>query len=183
MARPRQAAKRAPARRGGTGPRKPETASAAAARLAKATAPAGSPTPPCLAHVDNEVEARRHAGARARNAHQQLAMKEVVAGVGGLAREIKLRGQEPLAGRLHLDVIVPSAARIESRLDGAEAVTALLVGEHMTTIGEAAIVMGAPLVSVPHINERALDRPAGAGEHVPRQLDQPAARAGLDQVE
>src|SRR5258705_9401156 len=52
-----------------------------------------------LAHIDDEVEARRHAGARASDTHQQLAMKEVVAGVGGLAREIELRGQEPLAGR------------------------------------------------------------------------------------
>src|SRR5215470_3998706 len=51
-----------------------------------------------LAHIDDEVEARCHAGARARDPHQQLAVEEVVAGIGGLAWKIKLRGQEPLAG-------------------------------------------------------------------------------------
>src|SRR5882757_305369 len=56
----------------------------------------GSPTPPCLADIDDEVEARRHPGARASDPHQQLAMEEVIAGVGGLAGEIELRGQEPL---------------------------------------------------------------------------------------
>src|SRR5207237_437992 len=52
----------------------------------------------CLAHIDNEVEARRNAGARGRDTHQQLAMEEVVAGVGGLSGKIELRGQEPLTG-------------------------------------------------------------------------------------
>src|SRR4029077_18542776 len=85
-----------------------------------------------LAHIDDEVEACRHAGTGASEAHQQLLMKEVVASVGGLAREIELRGQESLAGRLHLDVIVPSAAGIEAWLDGAEAIAAQGVGEHVT---------------------------------------------------
>src|SRR5262245_21880880 len=146
-------------------------------------APAGSPTPPCLAHVDDEVEARRHAGPRLRNAHQQLAMEEVVAGVGGLARKIELRGQEPLAGRLHLGVIVPGAAGIKPRLDGAEAVAALRVGEHMAAIAEAAIVIGATIVRVPQIDERALDRPTAAGQHIARQLDQPAAGVRLHEIE
>src|SRR5712672_2408297 len=183
MARPRQAAKRGPARRDGIGPRKRETVSAVAARLAGGCAPAGSPTPPCLAHVNDEVEARRHAGARASDPHQQLAMEEVVAGVGGLAGKIELRGQEPLAGRLHLDVIVPGAARIGSGLDGAEAIAALLVGEHMTAIAEAAIVIGAAVVRVPQVNERTLDRPTAAGEHIACQLDLAAACTRLDQVE
>jgi hypothetical protein len=75
-------------------------------------------------------------------------MEEVVAGVGGLAGEIELRGQEPLAGRLHLDVIVPGAAGIGSRLDGAEAIAALLVGEDVAAIAEATIVIGAVVVRV-----------------------------------
>src|SRR5882672_4692065 len=146
-------------------------------------APAGSPTRPCLAHVDDEVEARRHAGARGRDTHQQLAMEEVVAGVGGLAGKIELGGQEPLARRLHLDMIVPGAAGIEPRLDGAEAIAALLVGEHMTAIAEAAIVIGAAVVGMPQINERALDRPAAAREHIACKLDELTAPARLDQVE
>src|SRR5712671_3343465 len=141
MARPRQAAKRGPARRDGIGPRKRETVSAVAARLAGGCAPAGSPTPPCLAHVDDEVEARRHAGARASDPHQQLAMEEVVAGVGGLA------------------------------------------GEHMTAIAEAAIVIGAAVVRMPQVNERALDGPAAAGEHIACKLDGPAFAARLAKVE
>src|SRR5215831_18194071 len=84
----------------------------------------------CLAHVDDEVEARRHAGTRPSHTHQQLAMEEVVTGVGGLVGKIELRSQEPLAGCLHLDVIVPGAAGIEPRLDSAEAITTLRVGEH-----------------------------------------------------
>ncbi len=88
-------------------------------------------------------------------------MEEVVAGVGGLVREIELRGQELLAGRLHLDVIVAGAAGIESRHDGAEAIAALLVGEHMTAIAEAAIVVGAAVVRVPQIDQRTR-RPAGS---------------------
>src|SRR5262245_21081537 len=119
----------------------------------------------CLAHVDDEVEARRHAGTRPSHTHQQLAMEEVVTGIGGLAGKIELRSQETLAGRLHRDVIVPGAAGIEPRLDSAEAITTLRVGEHMTAIAEAAIVVGTPIVGVPQINERALDRPAAAGEY------------------
>src|SRR5690349_9803081 len=110
-------------------------------------------------------------------------MEEVVAGVGGLAREIELRGQEPLAGRLHLDVIVPGAAGIKSRLDGAEAITALLVGEHMTAIAEAATVIGTAVVRVPQINQRTLDRPAAAGQYIARQLNQPSAPDCLNQIE
>jgi hypothetical protein len=43
-------------------------------------------------------------------------------------------------------MIVPGAARIGSRLNGAEAIAALLVGEYMTAIAEAAIVIGAAVV-------------------------------------
>src|SRR6266700_2047022 len=136
----------APARRGGIDPRRLETASAAAARVVDGWTSAGAPAPPCLAHVDDEVEARRHARTRASDPHQQLAMEEVIAGVGGLARKVELRGQEPLAGRLHLDVIMPGAAGIRPRLDGAEAIAAPLVGEHMTAIAEAAIVIGDAVV-------------------------------------
>src|SRR5262249_58312871 len=106
-----------------------------------------------------------NAGTRPSHTHQQLAMEEIVTGVGRLAGKIELRSQEPLAGRLHLDVIVPGAAGIEPRLDGAEAIATLRVGEHMTAIAEAAIVVGTPVVGVPQINERALDRSAAAGEH------------------
>src|SRR5262249_4450561 len=119
----------------------------------------------CLAHVDDEVEARRHAGARPSHTHQQLATEEIVTGVGRLAGEKNRRVAAGLAGRLHLDVIVPGAAGIEPRLDGAEAIATLRVGEHMTAIAEAAIVVGTPVVGVPQINERALDRSAAAGEH------------------
>src|SRR5262249_25262385 len=54
----------------------------------------------CLAHIDDEVEARRHAGFWAGDLHQQLAVEEVVAGIEGLAREVELRRQQPLARRL-----------------------------------------------------------------------------------
>ena len=43
-------------------------------------------------------------------------------------------------------MIVPGAAGIGSRLDGAEAIAALLVGEQMTAIAEAAIVIGDAIV-------------------------------------
>src|SRR5215510_7328922 len=121
-------------------------------------APGGSPAADCLAHIDDEVEARRHAGAWASDLHQQLAMEEAVAGVEGFAREIELRGQQPLAGRLHLDVIVPRAPGIEARLDGGEAIAALRIGEDMAAIAEAAIVVFAALVRMPQIDDRALDR-------------------------
>src|SRR4029453_2216779 len=143
----------------------------------------GSPAAECLAHIDDEVEARRHAGARAGDLHQQLAMEEAVAGVEGFAREVELRGQEPLAGRLHLDVIVPRAPGIEPRLDGAEAIAALRVGEDMAAIAEAAIVVVAALVRMPQIDERALDRTAAAREHVTCQLDRPTLAARLREVE
>src|SRR5439155_19069702 len=54
---------------------------------------------------------------------------------------------------------------------------------HMTAIAEAAIVIGAAVVRMPQVNERALDWPAAAGEHIACKLDGPAAPTRLDQIE
>src|SRR5262249_55567748 len=147
-------------------------------------APAESQAAPSrLAHINDEVEARRHAGFWAGDLHQQLAVEEVVAGIEGFARKIELRRQQPLPGRLHLDVIVPRAPGLEARLNGAEAIAALRIGKDMAAIAEAAIVVRAALVRMPQIDERVLDRAAAAREHVACKLDRPALAALDPEVE
>jgi len=52
----------------------------------------------------------------------------------------------------------------------------------VSAIAESAVVVLAALVGVPEIDQRLRQRPAGAGEDPPAQLDQPRVAVRLDQI-
>src|SRR5262249_33175534 len=74
------------------------------------------------------------------------------------------------------------AAGVERRQDGAQAVAALGVREQMPAIAKAGIVVLATFVGMPEIEERLRDRPAGARENLPAELDQPCRAVRLDEI-
>jgi hypothetical protein len=135
-----------------------------------------------LAHVEHEIEPRREVVASVGHSHHQLAAEQAVTPVRRLVRKIELRGEHALLWRLHLDVIVAGAAGVERRQDGPEAIAALGVGEQVSAIAESASVVLAALVGVPEIDERPRNRPAGAGENLSVEFDQPRLAARLDEI-
>src|SRR5205823_14890840 len=92
-----------------------------------------------------QIEPRGEAVAGLGHAHHQLAAEQAVAAVHRLVGKIELGGEHrPLRG-LHLDVVVPRAAGIERRQYGAEAIAAVAIGEKVSAIAEAGIVVFAAL--------------------------------------
>src|SRR5262249_39086033 len=139
----------------------------------------------CLADSasrDDEVEASREILAVARHAHGELAAEESVAPLHRLVGEIKLRGEDARAGRLHLDVEVARAADVERRHDGAEAVAPLGIGENVTAQAKSGVVVIAAVVGLPQVDQHMAERLAAAVEHLAGDDDRSALDAGLDQV-
>src|SRR5262249_61163237 len=97
-------------------------------------------------------------------------------------RKIELSGEHALLRRLHLDVVVAGAAGKERGQDGAQAVAAVGIGEQMPAIGKAGVVVLAALVGMPEVEERLRDRPAGAGQNLPAELDSPRRAVRLDEI-
>src|SRR5262252_7162463 len=102
-----------------------------------------------LAHVEHEIEPCGEGALGLGHAHLQLAAEQSVATVHRLVRKIELGGEHALLRRLHLDVIVAGAAGIERRQDGAQAVAALGIGEQVSAIAKAGVVVLAALVGMP----------------------------------
>src|SRR5215467_9526429 len=188
MAPHRRAARRAPARRDEIDPTRRETPFVAAVAAAAAALDAVAPCSPprteksFLAHVEHEIEPRGEAVPGLGHSHQELAAKEAIAPVHRLVRKIELGREQALLRRLHLDVVVAGAAGVERRQDGAEAVAALHIGEHVSAIAKAGIVVFAALVGVPQVDERLRHRPAGAAEDLAIELDQPRLAGGVDEI-
>ena len=78
-----------------------------------------------------------------------------------LAGKVELRGEDGLARGLDLHVDVPRAARVDAGHDGLEPIAPALVGELVTAQGEARVVVLAPRVGLPRVDQRAR-RPAGS---------------------
>ena len=93
-----------------------------------------------------------------------------------------MRGEQTAARRLNLDVIVPCAAGIERRHDGAEAKRAVEPGGDVATISEADVVVLALVVSMPDIDYHAAKRAAACRQHEARKFERTAPSAGLAQV-
>ena len=90
------------------------------------TAPAGSgANNTCQSGFDDEVKVSR---TRCCGTNDKGKIKKAVSRVAGIAGEIELRRQDTPSRRLHLDVEVARAARIQRRHDGLEAIAALRVG-------------------------------------------------------
>src|SRR5262245_22704991 len=131
-----------------------------------------------LAHVEHKIEPRDEPIAGLGHSHHQFAAEQSVAAVHRLVWKIELGGEHALLRRLQLDVIVAGAAGIERRQDGAQAVAALGIGEQMPAIAKAGVVVLAALVGMPEVEERLRDRPAGARQNLPAELN-PARRAAM----
>src|SRR3989441_1919437 len=148
----------------------------------------GSPAARPLSRFDHEVEL---AFAFLKIANLQVAPIQAVACIARIAGKIQLRGQHPLAGRLHFHVDVPCAARIFRRHDGLEAEASLRIRELVTPVAKTLIVVIAQSVGMPEIEQRirhqlALrrkDQPANH-QHVPVALLQESVslrRVGLEE--
>src|SRR5260221_6315113 len=108
---------------------------------------------------DDEVEPSL-AGALAGHAHLQVRAVETIAAVAGLVPEVELRGEIALAGRLYLDVDMPSAPGVFRRNDGLQAVAPLGVGELVAGIAECQGVVLAGPAPVAGIAQRGRHQPA-----------------------
>ena len=89
--------------------------------------------------------------------------------VAGLAREVELGGEDRLVRRLHPDVDVARPPRVEPGDDRLEPVAALLVSELVAPEAEAGVVVLAPVVGLPEVEERPGDRPAVGRQDRPRE--------------
>src|SRR2546428_628352 len=127
---------------------------------------------------DDEVEG---AGAPLFHLHHELRPKQAITLVAWLVREIELAGEHASARRLHLDVDVSRAAGIFRRHDGLEAVAALGVGELVTAVAVAAVVVFAGLVGVPEVEQCARYRLAVAREHLAAHYEARRLRSRLGQ--
>jgi hypothetical protein len=79
-----------------------------------------------LTDIEHEIELASEAVAGVCYPHQQFALKQPITHVRWFVGEIQLRGEQTAIRRLNLDVIVPCAAGIEPRHDGAEAKRAVI---------------------------------------------------------
>ena len=114
-------------------------------------------------HVEDKIEVRRKAVRIFRQSYHQLASEKAVSPVGGFVGKIELGCEHWPLGSLHFDMIVAGATRIERRQDSAEAIATLTIGEEVSAIAEAGIVVFALLISMPEVDQRSLDRAARAG--------------------
>src|SRR4051794_11786136 len=77
---------------------------------------------------------------------------------------------------------MPCAAGIEARHDGAEQEASLVIGENVAAQAKAGIVVIAPHVGVPEIDESAWDRLACAGQNEAGKLDRLPRNARLAEI-
>jgi hypothetical protein len=135
-----------------------------------------------LTDIEHEIELASETVADVRYPHQQFVLKQAITQVRWLVGEIELRGEQAAARRLNLDVIVPCAAGIELRHDGAKAKSAVEPGGDMATISETDIVVFALVISMPEIDHRAAKRATASRQHKARKFERTAPSAGLAEV-
>src|ERR1700675_1519378 len=114
--------------------------------------------------------------------HQEARRIVVVGLVARFEREIELRRQDAPARPRHLEVIMPRALRIESRLDRCEAVMPVVADELVSPVAESGIVVVAVLVRMPEIEDGARNRLARSSEDEPFETVQLSLRARFDEV-
>src|SRR5262249_6527081 len=102
---------------------------------------------------------------RSRGLELEVAPVETVVAVAGVAGKIELRGQDPAALWLDLQVVMACASGVQGRHDAFEMVAPLAVGELVPAVAVAAIVVLAVLVGVPHIDQRVCERLALRRKH------------------
>ena len=86
------------------------------------------------------------------------------------------------ARRLNLDMVVPRAAGVERRHDGAKTECTVRPRNDMPTIFEAYVVVFTILISMPEIDHRSAKRPAASRQHKARKFEPAALSARLAQV-
>ena len=90
---------------------------------------------------------------------QEPLVEQPVSLIEWLAREVELSREEPAAGPLHLEMIVPGAPRISGRNDCVEPPTTLVVDGLMATKSESSIILSADVIRMPDLEERTQDWP------------------------
>jgi hypothetical protein len=133
----------------------------------KRTSPAQDTDANVLTDIKHEIELASETGAGVRYPYQQFALKQAITQVLWFVGEIELRGEQAAARRLHLDVIVPCAAGIDLRHDGAEAKSAVEPGGDMATISKTDIVVFALVISMPEIDKSAAKRSTASRQPKP----------------
>src|SRR6266566_6499605 len=83
---------------------------------------------------------------------------------------------------LDLEVIVPRAAGVERRHDGAKAERAVGPSDDMATISETDVVVFALVIGMPEIDHRCAKRAAASRQHKARKFKGTASSARLAQV-
>src|SRR5262245_6116854 len=125
----------------------------------------GSTSGRAAPQVEHEVEARGlDLGFLVAHPDDERARVDEVALILGLAGEVELGRQHRVPGGLDLDVEMASAARVDARHDGLEAVASLLVRELVATEPEAPVVVLALGIGLPDVEQRSRDRHARGGE-------------------
>ncbi len=83
---------------------------------------------------------------------------------------------------MNLDVIVPRAAEVDRRHDGAKAKRAVGPSEDMATISETDVVVFASLISMPEVDHCSAKWVASPGQHKAKKFELTGCSAGLAQV-
>src|SRR6266480_2213160 len=83
---------------------------------------------------------------------------------------------------LDLEVIVPRAAGVERRHDGAKAERAVGPSDDMATISETDVVVLALVIGMPEIDHRSAKRAAASRQHKARKFERTAPSAGHAEV-
>ena len=90
---------------------------------------------------------------------QEPLVEQPVSLIEWLAREVELSREEPAAGPLHLEMIVPSSPRISGRNDRVEPPTTLVIHLLMATKPESSNIISADVIRMPDLEERTQDWP------------------------
>ena len=79
-------------------------------------------------------------------------------------------------------MIVPRAAEVDRRHDGAKAKHAIGPGKDMATISETDVVVFASLISMPEVDYCSAKGVAARGQHKAKKFELTGSRAGRAQV-
>jgi hypothetical protein len=90
---------------------------------------------------------------------QKPLIEQPVSLIEWLVREVELSREEPAAGSLHFEMIVPSAPWIGGRNDRVEPPTTLVIHLLMATKPESSIIISADVIRMPDLEEGTRDWP------------------------
>jgi hypothetical protein len=131
--------------------------------------------------MEATLAACRLNGARPENPHRRVSWSSKTSRTSGLAREVQLRRQHRLRGRLHFHVNVTGSAWIESRDDSLEGEPSLRVRELVSPEPVSAVVVVTGIVRLPKVQLCADDGLARRGQDASSDRQRGAGDASLEQ--